>query len=745
MAAISSIRKHGVLLMIVIGFALLLFLLTGLFDNNTLYRAFASDKITQAKVDGEVVDNEYNVLRDQLATLLKLLQDKTSLTDAESFQAHQLAWDQLVTEKLLAKQMKGLGIVYNDEMVENIMSDAKMTLTTQQPNQFLMSLFQYLVNRGVSPEFAQAFITSPEEYKDANPEIYAMYEAIQRRLVFEHQYSTYLGMAQGVLYFSDALAKKSAAENTGLLAGVASFSSSLPAFNDITVTPTDKEMKDWYNQNKKRYKTIENMRDIDVAVLPILPTVEDKTQIEAEINAMYERFSTVSTIDSFNLQYSFSMIDSSFHKIGDNLVLNTKDGYTYFNNIPEVDSLIFNRTAGTNIEPFVYQDNIWFFGKSISVTQRPDSIRVAFLILDFKNASNPNSLRTKSQARQEADSLISLMATGQATIFSLLPNYMGGRQAGADTTYWLPDVQYQQGDIFSAKLYTNLVKLQDGALYRDDLPGAFLVYQVLERTAPIEKRQYTLYAHEIVPSEATITALRAQAGQIAAASTSAEELLKQANEQGVQIVNGTSVTSMMASVGQLQNCRAIVSWAFGEDVEKNAVSDVFKLEEGLFAVATVKLIRNQGVPAFEDVKEAISQELTAKKKVEAIEAKLKEEMATGTSFAEIARKYNVNYTDSANLVFMNEFYMNAGVENGAIGKIFANTAEKKQVVSGNTNVYLVNILAENPSQDTGENLQMAKSLLRNVCLGRGRSENIIIEGLKEKMNIWDNRARFFPN
>jgi hypothetical protein len=213
----------------------------------------------------------------------------------------------------------------------------------------------------------------------------------------------------------------------------------------------------------------------------------------------------------------------------------------------------------------------------------------------------------------------------------------------------------------------------------------------------------------------------------------------------VQIVNGVSVTSMMSAVGQLQNCRSIVSWAFGEDVEKNAVSDVFKLEEGLFAVATVKSIRNQGVPAFEDVKEAISQELTAKKKVEAIEAKLKEEMATGTSFAEIARKYNVNYTDSVNLVFMNEFYMNAGVENGAIGKIFANTAEKKQVVSGNTNVYLVNILAENPSQDTGENLQMAKSLLRNVCLGRGRSENIIIEGLKEKMNIWDNRARFFPN
>ena len=502
MAAIGSIRKHGVLLMIIIGFALLLFLLTGLFDNNTLYRAFASDKITQAKIDGEVVDGEYNELRDQLTTLLKLVQEKNSLTDAESFNVHQLAWDQLVSEKLLAKQMKGLGIIYNDDIAETLMEDAKMTLTSQQPNPYLMSLFQFLAQRA-NIEFAQGFITSAEEYKDAYPEIYAMYKAIKRRIVFENQYSTYLGMTQGALYFSDALAKKNAAENASLLVGVASFSASLPAFNDINVAPTDKELKDWYKKYTNRYNAIENMRDIDVAILPILPTQEDKTQIETEINEMYERFSTVSTIDSFNLQYSYNMIDSAYHKRGENMLLNTKEGYTYFNNIPEIDSLIFDRNVGTDIAPFVYQDNIWFFGKTIGVAQRPDSIRVACLVVDYKNASNPNAPRTKSQARQEIDSITNLMVTGEATIFTLLPNYMGARRAGSDTTIWILDGQFQQGDIFSAKLYTTLTKIPDGAIYTDELPGTFIVYQLLERTEPIEKRQYALYAHEIKASEAT--------------------------------------------------------------------------------------------------------------------------------------------------------------------------------------------------------------------------------------------------
>lgn len=749
MAAIGSIRKHGVLLMIIIGFALILFLLTGLFDNNTLFRIFSSEKFTRAKIDGETVDEEYIALNSQLTSLFRmyqLLEERpATMGEAETFQIHEATWQQLIYEKAMDKEFKGLGINFNEEMVENIMSEARLSLGTAQPNNYFGALFQFLAVQ-FGAENAQSILSSIDELRD-NPnlaEIYSIYQAVERSILFDYKMRVYMSMAQGTVYFSDALAQKCAEDNQTLTAGLVSLHSTAPGFSDLVVDVSDKEMKNWYKMHKNRYEVNENVRDIDIAIFPIAPTPEDRLHIEDSVKNLYGRFAASHEMDSFNRAGSFGLVDSSYHKRGDNLVINSRNNYLYFNNIEKIDSLIFDRPVGSHIEPFTYEESIWFFGKSFGVAYRPDSIQVAFLVVDFRNSQNPQGTRTKSQARREADSLINVLQSGSTSLFSLLPDYLAGRTA-TDSTVWFEDNKFQ--GIVTQKLYNDLVKLPNGAFYKDEIPFAFLVYQVLDRTQPVEKRQYALYAFDIEASENTISSLRAQAGQLAAASSSASELLDQANSQGIQVIQAPNVTSMVASVPQLRNARSIVSWAFSENVGKDAVSDVFKLDDGVFAVATVKNIRNQGTPKFEEVKDQISTELTAMKKVEMMQAAVQNEIASGSSMAQVASKYNVNVIDSARLSFIGETYQNMGVENGAVGKIFALADNRQpQVVAGKNGVYLFTVSngPQQQSSPTGD-YQMEKNFLRNVCVGRNRNEFLVLEGVKNQMDIWDNRSRFFPN
>lgn len=738
MAAIGAIRKHGVLLMVVIGFALVLFLLTGLFDGNTLYRVFASDQYTMGKIDGENVDESYRTLYEQNTLLMRVLQNKSTFSEAENYQIHQITWEQLIYENIFDTQMKKLGIVFHQELTENMIEEAKLSLSTEQPHPYISAYAQYLVPM-IGIDNVMSFITNAEEYQHYEwaRDLYNAYKAIERRIIFEEKLNTYFAFAQGIFYYSEPLAQKFAEDNRTAKASLVSFNPIATAFNEISVDVTEKEMKDYYNKNKNKYSIKENMRDIDVAIFPITPTVEDKAEIEQNVRKQFESFSTASMIDSFNMAAMYNPVDSSFYKKGSPIIINTPNGYLSMQT-DVLDSLIFDRPVGTIIEPYNWEDNTWFFGKSFGAELRPDSIYVAALVVDFKSNQNPDATRTKKQSRSLVDSLKNVISAGITSIFTLTPNYLGGRQA-ADSLMWYAD------NATPYNLYNGLLHTPQGGLYVDELPTAFVIYQVMNITMPIAKRQYALYAFDIKASDQTINTIRSNASLLAASSTTAEQLVEEANNNGIQLVNGTDITSMMSSISHLQECRPIVSWAFSNKMNVNDISDVFKLDDRMFAVAAIKNIKEKGVAEFNTVKDDISAELSTIKKKEAVQALIQGEVNSGASLSDIAAKYSVAFNDSIRISFSGEPYQNSGIENIAIGKIFANeTLNQPQVISGKNMVYLVSLHSVEATP-ASNNLMLEKNMLQNMLIGRSRNEMLILEGLKEKLDIFDNRTRFYLN
>lgn len=719
MAAIGAIRKHGVLLMIIIGFALLAFIV-GDFTNLT---ALFSDKYTMASVNGEKLNDQYSREYEENSALWKLLYDKQTLEETENYQVHELTWNNLVESKLLDEQLNKLGLQYSSEMIEAATDEMIASLRTNRPNQLLAQMVNKLADQ-VGIENALSIITNIEDYRDAEgaAELYNAYKAVQRFNITDAKRMHYYAMAQGALYFSDKMAEQLSKTNKSTMASFAVLNPYAPAFNDVVPSISDKEMKQWYNDHKASFKLSEDLRDIDVAIFPVSPSAEDLKTIEDSVRAEYQRFVEAPSLLEFNMAEEKGLVDSTYYTADDV-------------NLDELDSLIFKRPVGSMIEPFTYQDMVWYYGKVYGSQMRPDSVLVAFLVVDYKtSAQNPNGTRSKKQARLEADSLNQLVKSG-ANIFELMPNYLAGRQA-TDTTLWVPE----RGTIPS--LYNEFVQTNIGGTYVHQAGSAFVVYQVLSKTTPVEKRQFVIYTTEITPSEQTIKSIKSSATTLAAAASNADELIDNANAQGVQVLRGNNVRAMDAVISQLPNCREIVSWAFGKDIKTDDVSDVINLSNNrIYAVAAVRNMREKGVQKFESVKTDIENQLKATKKVDMIAQNANDELAKGASLQDLAGKYGTTLMDSIPLTYLADSYMNRNIEDAAIAKIFAMPAHSSKAVSGTNYAYLISVndMVETPASP---NFVGEKNSLRSICVGR-RNETAILQGLKAKAEILDQRSMFY--
>ncbi len=718
MAAIGSIRKHGVTLMIIIGLALLAFIMG---DLSQVTQTFSNKNIV-VRVDGKKMDKVYSDQFDQNTALMRLIQNKSSFDENETYQIHDMTWRQILQDQVIDAQLAKLGLSYTDQMIEDFKADMVASLNTQNPNQYMMQFAQALAQQ-FGPENAMAIISNIEEYanNDQTRDLYNAYKAIVRFAISAEKSNRYFALTQNSIYFSDPLAKQLASNNKMAMVSLMSINPQAAAFNNVVAEVSDSEIKDFYKTHKDDLFTVyEKNCDLDVAIFPINPTAGDLKAIEDSVRADFKLF-TESDLLAYSTEKGNGSVDSIYYKATDI-------------QLDILDSLIFKVPVGSFIEPFSYENQRWYFGKVYGGAARPDSVRVATIELPFKTAQNTAATYSKKEARLLADSLQGVISSNQATIFNLMNTYMPNRDKNADSTFWLVD----QATI--PALYNGLLATADGGVYVYKAPNGYIVFQVLARTAPIEKRQFVLYDYPIEASEATVNNIKSQANQFAASVTTADELTSAAAKQGIQTVKGVNILSMASTISQLPNCREIISWAFSEDVKKDDISDVVNVERMFYAVAAVRDIREVGTQKLKDVKDDIKEMLAAEKKTAMVAEKINGELSGGMQA--VAQQYATQVMDSVYLSFTGDAYQNRNIGGQAIGKIFNAPANKPTAVNDKNMVFVVNVAQVNETP-ASQGLFMEKNILRNEVLGRERNESTIINYLITKADVLDNRCRFY--
>ena len=424
MAAIGAIRKHGVLLLVIIGLALLAFILG---DLSNVTRTFSS-KYVMAKIDGKKMDQQYSKQYEENLALMRLLQKKSTFEDNETYQIHEMTWQQMLQEKAIDKELEKLGLTYTSQMIEDFKENMLASLSTQQPNQFLAQFANALAEQ-YGPENAMSIISNIETLanRDEAKDIYNAYQALVRFALGAEKQQHYMALAQNSIYFSTPLAKQLAKDNSMAMVSLMTVNPELTAFQNLKPEVSEKEMKDFYNAHKNELFNVQaKNRDINVAVFPINPTQADLKAIEDSVRKDFTAFSQAESIAEYNASKGNGALDSTYYKESD-ITLN------------ELDSLIFKVPVGSYIEPFTYENVKWYFGKVYGASNRPDSVLVATIELPFKTAQNQEAPYSKKEARLLADSLRQVITSG-TSIFSLQPSYLYGREQGDTTSGFLKEV-----------------------------------------------------------------------------------------------------------------------------------------------------------------------------------------------------------------------------------------------------------------------------------------------------------------
>ena len=131
MATLQNIRNKGPLLVIVIGVALLAFVLGDLFSSGSLLVGKARDRAFV--VNGEVITTQqYSEKITEFEEFQKMVSGQSSLDENTTLQIREAVYQQMVRNKLLEDQAKDLGLVVSKEEINDLVHGESISPILQQ-------------------------------------------------------------------------------------------------------------------------------------------------------------------------------------------------------------------------------------------------------------------------------------------------------------------------------------------------------------------------------------------------------------------------------------------------------------------------------------------------------------------------------------------------------------------------------------------------------------------------------------
>ena len=422
MAVIGKIRERSTLVLIIIGGAIIAFVLGDLFGS------------------GQSVFNQTrNVAMEYQKALENYQANKPEETIDDNLRdvIRQQVYDQMVRDILVRKQFEDLGIA----------------VTTKE-------LFDMVQGKNPHPQVRQAF-TNPEtgqfspddvvrfiQNLNDNPEVKSQWLGFEQGLRKEREFEKYNTLiSKGLYVTNDMAAQKNAANKTMNIKYV------LKRFNDVSDTSisiTESELKDYYTSHQDDYKQ-EASKKIEYVVYPIAASELDIELVDRWANQMYKEFSATKNDSLFITNNSDERFDGKYY---------TKTSIPAF-----TDTALFEKEVGFVTPPFRIQQQ-YAIQKVLDKKVGADSAKVRHIIISIQN-------KTLEQANAIVDSLEMKLAAGAdfATIAIESSEDPTSGEKGGDLGWFNEGVLSKKLDqvAFNAE-FTRLLTAINGIMYRKYVP-----------------------------------------------------------------------------------------------------------------------------------------------------------------------------------------------------------------------------------------------------------------------------------
>tara|TARA_R110002049_G_scaffold242042_4_gene415869 strand:- start:2268 stop:4340 length:2073 start_codon:yes stop_codon:yes gene_type:complete len=690
MAIIGKIRERSTLVLILIGGAIVAFVMTDLIGSGASF----SQTRNVAEVDGIGIAAQEFQNQVQIATEnFQANQPDQPVDDKTRDAIRQQVYDQMLNQVVLDREFEELGI----------------EVTTKE-------LFDMVQGNNPHPQVKQAF-TNPEtgqfsstdvvrfiQTLDQNPEAKGQWVSFEQALKSDREIQKYSTLISKGLY-----ATSFAAQQKNIASGrTMNVKYVMKRYNDISdtaITVSESELKDYYNEHKDDYMQ-EASKKIEYVPFNISPSEADIALVRKWSNEMYQEFKNTKN-------------DSLF------LVNNSDQGYDpkYYSKktIPGgYDTTLFSEEPGFITMPYEISTETRM-QKLLDKKIGPDSVKAQHILISIQE-------RSLEEANLVADSLLGLINAGQAfdTLATTNSDDVASGKEGGDLGWFVEGAMVQP---FNDAAFNSKI----GEIKKIETQFGVHLVKVTDKTADVVKIKVGALARIPEPGRETFaTAFQDANGFSINASTS--EWDDQINDNNL-IRRAAIVSEGDREIRGIEGSRSIVTWI--NDAKEGDISEPFDIKDA-YVVAKLTEVNEKGIAPFEKVRARVEYEAKREKKAQ----QFIDQMKGSQNLAEAASKINGQVMDASNVSFDNPNLAGAGNEPEVVAKITTLTQGQMTAtpIKGQNGVFMVQVTAVNEPGDA--NVGGLKASIQSGYQSRV-SNRQAIEALKERSTIKDNRAKFF--
>jgi peptidyl-prolyl cis-trans isomerase D len=711
MAAIGSIRKRSGLLIIIIGVALVLFLLTDFLGKANFGGPTGETNVGSIK--GEPISQQDFATR--VETALQAQSQGQAITEAQRTQVRSRVWEQILRERILETEYSKLGInVTPEELYDQI--------TNAQPGSLI---YQYFSDQQTGQVMDQ-FRDPNTGLLDGNKVIQtvgnilasenaAQWYPIEAAIKEDTKMQKYMTLLRSGLTATSTEAQTAFNEKNSTF----SFNYTVKEFASIpdeSVAVTDADLKAYYNEHKteKRFKQTTEQRDIKFVVFEMNASPEDIQTLRAEMSEMMPAFAADSNDTAF-------VLENTDQRLNEYLAYKTADEIN-----PQIKDAVLASEVGQVFGPYQQGDYL-LMSKLTGTKASPDSAQARHIFIQ----ANPQDTASMADANALIDSLKSVIEKKKnfAAMAEEFSDDLGTAANGGDFGDWLTA---SRQDIPQA-VVTNVLDGKKGDLTIVTSQAGVHLIEITNQTTAVNRYLLATIDNRIEPSKATANEVYNSASKFALEHKTRASFDAANEDNMIQVAQNVIPGAKM--LGRVTDAEEIVRWAFS--AEAGDISEPKETENSI-VVAMVDLIKAKGILPFEAVKEIIRPAVINEKKT----AMIKSDLGQFTSLDEAAGKLGTPVKSINNVNFdANVLPDGLGRELKVLGAAAAMSEnEVSVVIEGNRGVFVINLMGKTPAVGEAD-LVSEKRQMSNTLSGRVNQS--AYEALKTAADIEDNRALFY--
>ncbi|MDD4631880.1 MAG: SurA N-terminal domain-containing protein, partial [Proteiniphilum sp.] len=588
MATLQKIRDKGTLLVIVIGVALLAFVLGDLFTSGTTLFGKARDRAFV--VNGEVISTQqYADKITEFEEFQKMVSGQSSLDENTTSQIREAVYQQMVRERLLDNQTRKLGLTVTKNELNDLVHGENISPVLQQLPFFLDPQTR-MFSRNALIEFINTINTpSPGPQEQALVNQYkSLWLFIEEMVRTQRLEEKYISLLSNAVIVNDREAR-TAFDLSQQNADIAYVMQNYFTISDSAVTVSDKEVQDYYNAHKALFRLEAPLVKLSYFSKEIVPSDEDFAEVEAESKKAFTELQNAANPMSVVADYS----DTPYRDVFVSEFMLTPSQIEF------VRSAAVNEIAGPKREGDAYQ-----IIKLIDKTVSPDSVRLRMMAIPDASMVGQDSVVTNF-----VDSIYGLLQGGGS--FAEVANSLNPSSNGGEVG-WAREIDLAQ---MGSGLVQAAFNTPVGQPVKLSVPGQQLILQVEERTSPVNKYKVAIINMPVVASEKTSNNIDNELNQFISAPDVKTKFNELASEKNYMVMPNVTVSANDFSLAQIPSSRQIITWAANEK-ERGSVKK-FDLTN-LRVIARVEQVIPAGTTPLSEVSSGIRTQLMNEKKAEKI-------------------------------------------------------------------------------------------------------------------------------